>query len=319
MRPGLRSQLLAAGVSFVLGFAVANIGLILIQRPDQVLWIVVGAILMATGVFGVLFADTRRRLSWWAVLGAELSLLAVGVPLLWLFSLSLSSSPVTSLWPENADWSAFTHAWSAGKGAALNTVIVTAPAVAAGCVLGALAATATVRGRLPGQKVVSWILLGALFAPAFALAGPMATQAYDFGMFDQRRYLAVCIIAITTPLSWWLFDRIGSTLAWNVRQLLIVDGATLIHRLWLFWARVVLPRAIGVVAIVFIIAAGDVALGFATTASNETMTLPAQLASWNAPSVQTIAAIALWWLVPCIVVAVMCNRMIGDLFKRRSR
>lgn len=319
MIPSVRSRLSAAAVSFVLGFAVANVGLVFIERPDQVLWIVLGAVFMVTGALGVLLADSKRRISWWAVLGAEVSLVVILVPILWLFSLALSSDPVTTLWPQNPDKTVFADAWNDGKHAALNTAIVTALAVVIGCALGALGAVATVRGRFAGRGVVTWVLLGALFMPGFALAVPMATQAYAFGMHDQRYYLAVCMLAVTVPLAWWIFDRVGPRLPWSLRDGLKAEGATVIARIWFFWARCVLPPAVGVAAIVFMVAAGDAALAIAITATSDSLTLPAQLVQTGQSSPATTAAIALWWLIPGIIVAALCNRMITDLFTRRAR
>lgn len=310
----VRSRLIASAVAFLLGFGIANIGLIFIEHPDQIVWIIAGVVFMVTGALGVLVSDSRRRFSLWAVLGFELAIVLIGVPVLWLLSLAVSESANPSLWPTDPDWHRFVQAWTAGKQAAWNTVIVTAPATGVGCVLGALAAVATVRQNLAGRRAAVWVLLGAVFMPAFALAGPMAAQAYVFGAHDRWWLLSVCALLITVPLSWWLFDRVAAGMPWTLRDALIVDGVPLAHRIWFFWVRALLPRVLGVVAIVFMVAATDSALSLALTATDQAQTLPAQLAMVPEPSESIIAAIALWWLLPAFVVAAVFNRIITEVF-----
>lgn len=308
----VRSRLIASAVAFLLGFGIANIGLIFIEHPDQIVWIVVGVMFMVTGALGVLVSDSRRNFSLWAVVGLELAVIMIGIPVLWLLSLAVSSSP--SLWPSDPDWHRFVQAWTAGKHAAWNTVIVTAPATVVGCVLGALGAAATVRKDLPARRAVVWVLLGALFMPAFALAGPMATQAYGFGVHDRWWLLSLCALLVTVPLSWWLFDRVAASIPWSLRDALVVDGVPPTHRVWFFWGLAVLPRVLGVAALVFMVAASDSALSLALTATDRARTLPAQLAMAPQPSESIIAATALWWLLPAFVVAAVFNRVITEVF-----
>lgn len=68
----VRSRLIASAVAFLLGFGIANIGLIFIEHPDQIVWIIAGVVFMVTGALGVLVSDSRRRFSLWAVLGLSL-------------------------------------------------------------------------------------------------------------------------------------------------------------------------------------------------------------------------------------------------------
>ncbi len=49
MTPSVRSRLWASGIAFVLGFAVANYGIIRVSRPDQWIWLGLAVVLMLTG------------------------------------------------------------------------------------------------------------------------------------------------------------------------------------------------------------------------------------------------------------------------------
>jgi multiple sugar transport system permease protein len=106
--PSVRSRLLAAAFSFALGFGVGNYGVLQIARPDQWLWIAVALLLMLTGALGVLFADTARPVSFWAVLGVEVFCVFTLLPLLWTFTVATTPAGETprTLLPHDLTWSA---------------------------------------------------------------------------------------------------------------------------------------------------------------------------------------------------------------------
>ncbi|MFI5427479.1 hypothetical protein [Aeromicrobium sp. UC242_57] len=114
MTPSVLSRLWASGLSFALGFGVGTFGIVTVARPDLWLWIVVAVVLMATGAAGVLFADTPRPVSFWAVLGVEIFAVFTLVPLLWTFTVATTPAGVTpqTLWPQDVSWQAFDDAFS---------------------------------------------------------------------------------------------------------------------------------------------------------------------------------------------------------------
>ena len=109
MRPSIRSRVVASAIAFVLGFGVANYGILRVPGRDRWLWFAVAIVLMITSVVGVLMADSRRRLSMWSVLGVEVLALFTFLPLLWTFTLATSTETLTtqSLLPHDIHWGIF--------------------------------------------------------------------------------------------------------------------------------------------------------------------------------------------------------------------
>ncbi len=68
----------------------------MVVRPDQWLWLGLAAVLMLTGAAGILFADTRRPVSVWALLGVELFAIFTAVPLLWTFTVATTPEGMTA-------------------------------------------------------------------------------------------------------------------------------------------------------------------------------------------------------------------------------
>ena len=116
MNPTVRSRLWAAGTAFVVGFVLANVGVLVVTGADRWLWVAVAAVLMGTGAVGVLVADTRRRLSLWAVLGLELAVVGTVAPLWWTAAVALtpSGTTATSMLPSSPRWSVLGDALLAG-------------------------------------------------------------------------------------------------------------------------------------------------------------------------------------------------------------
>ncbi|MEO6606417.1 MAG: hypothetical protein ABIN55_12440, partial [Aeromicrobium sp.] len=117
LTPSVRSRLLASGLSFALGFGLANYGILMITRPDQWLWLAAAAVLMLTGAAGVLFADTNRSVSFWAVMGVELFAMFTLLPLLWTFTVATTPTELTatSLWPGEVSWQTFGDVLGSGS------------------------------------------------------------------------------------------------------------------------------------------------------------------------------------------------------------
>ena len=130
MRPTVRSRLWAAGTAFVLGFVIANVGILAIAGADRWIWLGVAVVLMLTGAVGVLVADTGRRLSLWAVLGFELAVVATVLPLWWTLAVALTPADLvaTSMLPQEPRWSVLGDVLGAGplRDAAVTSILTVA-------------------------------------------------------------------------------------------------------------------------------------------------------------------------------------------------
>ena len=109
MSPTIRSRLAASATAFLLGFVLANYGILRVAGPDRWLWLAIAIVLMVTGAVGVIISDSPRRVSVWSVVGYEFMIVFTLVPIVWIFSVATAGDlgTPTSILPQRVDWSAF--------------------------------------------------------------------------------------------------------------------------------------------------------------------------------------------------------------------
>jgi ABC-type glycerol-3-phosphate transport system permease component len=305
----------ASATAFVLGFGVANYGILRVPGRDRWLWFAVAIVLMITSVVGVLMADSRRRLSMWAVLGVEVLALFTFLPLLWTFTLATSTETVTtqSFLPHNIHWGVFRDVLTSDtiRHAAVTSALVSAIATVVSVLLAVPAAYALVRRRVPGRRAVYFVVLAVLMAPLVALAGPLGDQLRTFGVFGSRFVLVVPTLLITLPLAWWLSLTLMRDLPWTLRDSVLADGATRAQSFRAFGVPMVVPALLTISLITFIAACNDAVIGATLTAGDESRTLPATLLlaadQLDQPSA-AVAATGLLWLVPALLVLLALPR-----------
>lgn len=326
MTPSVRSRLWASGTSFALGFGLANYGILMIAKPDQWLWIVASVVLMVTGAAGVLFADTTRPISFWAILGVQVFVLFTLVPLLWVFTVATAppgSTPQT-IWPQEVSWSAFDGAIHSEilRRAAGTSLLVSGLATVIAMPLAAAAAFALVRLDVRGRRVAYGFVLAALLVPMVALAGPFADLLIAFDLYGSRLALVLPALAITLPLGTWLSVTVFRDVPWSLADAVRADGATRWQSLRLFAAPHLLP-GLGVAALlVFVAGCNDFVIGSALAPDDRTLPLPATLllASGQVEnSSAAIAAAGLLWLLPAFVLLLLFPRRINHLLGRSYR
>jgi multiple sugar transport system permease protein len=326
MIPSVRSRLWASGVSFALGFGLANYGVLMVVRPDQWLWLAAAVVLMLTGAVGILFADTGRAVSIWSLLGLELFAIFTAVPLLWTFTVATTPDGFTarSLWPKDVSWSTFHDVLTSDplRHAALTSVMVSGIATAIALPLALGAAYALVRLRVRGRRVVYVFVLAALLLPLVALTGPLADQLIAFGRYDSRLALVPPALIITLPLSIWLCVTLFGTVSWSLQDAVRADGATLWQRLRRFAVPALGPGVLLIALLVFLVGCQDFVLGAALSSGDGSRPLPATLllatGELDNPSA-TVAAAGLLWLVLPFVLLAVAPRKVSQLLGRSYR
>lgn len=316
--PSVRSRLSAAIVAFVVGFGLANLAIFTIPPPDQVLWVVVAGVLMLTSAWGVLVADSPRRVSVWAVLGAEAFAVFTLVPLLWLVSLATAGGTTpTSLWPEA--WSGSGFRELADDGVLREAAILSASAAGLATLLAALPALGLavllVRSRWRPRRFVRAAAVTAVLLPAVALAIGAGDLLLRVGAAPSP-LLRVTIVqmAIAVPLATWVFASALQAAPWNLVDAARVDGArgrTVLVRVLL---PTVGPALVVGLALTAVVTAQDLALATSVTGPQAT-TLPAVLLdrAHDPGSVAVVAATGLCWGVPVAVLALVAPRTITRL------
>jgi ABC-type glycerol-3-phosphate transport system permease component len=326
MTPSIRSRLIAAFTAFVLGFGMANYGILQIASPDRWLWVAVAAVLMLTGAAGVLFADTRRVVSFWAVLGVEIFAVFTIVPLLWTFTVATTPSEATAqtLWPRDLTWAAFDGAANSDilRDAAASSLIVAALATIIAMPLALPAAWALVRLPVRGRRFAYRVVIAALLIPGVAVAGPLADQLISFGAYGSRLALVVPMLIVTVPFAIWLSVTVLKGVPWGLLDAVRADGATR----WQLFRRFAVPHlgpgAGAATLIVFVVACQDFVLGAALAPDRPSLPLPATLMVADGQidgSSAAIAAVGLLWLLIPVAVLLVFSRRINYLLGRSSR
>jgi multiple sugar transport system permease protein len=324
--PSVRSRLWASIISFALGFAVANYGILAIARPDQWLWIGVAVVLMATGAAGVMFADTARAVSFWAVLGLELIVVFVAVPVLWTFTVATTPAGQTArtVWPQDVTWSAFDGAIHSDilRDAAATSFVVAALATLIALLLGVPAAYALVRLPVRGRWLVYGLFVAALLVPVVALVGPFADQLIDLDAFGSRLSLVVPALVITLPLATWLSVTLFRDAPWTLFDAVRADGATRTQQLRRFALPQLAPGLVVVALLTFVAACNDFVIGAGLAADRPALTVPATLLLATGQVDDASAAVAaaglLWLLLPLALLLVLPRR-INHLLGRSYR
>ncbi len=315
MRPSIRSRFFASATAFVLGFGVANYGILYVPGRDRWLWFAVAIVLMLTSVVGVLMADSRRRVSMWAVIGLEMLVVFTVLPLLWMFTLATSAETATtqSIVPIDVQWSVFGDVLGneAIRQAAATSALVSLIATVVSVLFAVPAAYALVRRRVRGGRGVYFFVLAVLLAPLVAIAGPFGDQLRMFGVFGSRYVLVVPTLMITLPLALWLSVTLMRELPWTLRDSVRADGATRVQSFRAFGLPMVVPALLVISFITFIAACNDAVIGATLTAGDESRTLPATLLlasdQFGQPSA-VVAATGLLWLVPALLVLLALPR-----------
>ena len=326
MTPSVRSRLWASGIAFVLGFAVANYGIIRVPRPDLWIWIGVAIVLILTSAAGILFADTRRPLSVWSLIGVELFAVFTLVPLLWTFTVATAPEATTprTAWPQAVSWDAFDGALHSGilQDAAVTSLVVAGIATAVAMPLAVAAAYALVRLPVRGRRVAYGLVVGALLLPLLALAGPIVDQAIAFDRYGTRLSLVPSALAITLPLAIWLCVTVFRDVPWSLRESVRADGATRRQAFVRFAVPNILPGVFVAALLVFVAGCNDFVLGAALAADDHSRPLPATLMLATGQldrSSSAVAAAGLLWLAPVVVLLLLFPRRITQLLGRSYR
>lgn len=317
MTPSIRSRVIASGVAFLLGFAIANIGIIAIPAPDHRLWIAAAAVLIVTAGAGVVFADTRRGLSVWALLGIEVFVLFTLLPVLWLFTLATTPSGDTALtlWPQEINWEAFGTALDVDAVAAgmRHSVIAALIATAISIPVAVGAAHTLVRTRPPGHRYVRGVVTAVLLAPLLTWAVPMAQQVRELGVVGSPLVTALGYLVITVPLAIWMLIGVFEQVRWDLVESVRAAGVDQWGMVRKAWLPHLAPGVLATSVTVFAAACLDFVVGAGVTAGDGP--LPASLLALSGDA-SLVAAVGVLWLIPLVVLVGLFSARITRIMGR---
>src|ERR1700752_3577060 len=121
-----------------------------------------------------------------------------------------------------------------------NTMYVAICATVLSIIASVLAAYAIVRLRYKGANVVGGLIFLAYLVPPSLLFLPLATAAFQYGLFDSPMALILTYPTILIPFSTWLLMGYFKTIPFVLEECALIDGASR----WQILTRIVLPLAI---------------------------------------------------------------------------
>ena len=160
-----------------------------------------------------------------------------------------------------------------------NTVTISVTATFLSILLGVTAAYSLARFRFRGNKLLSQWILSIRLAPAIAFVVPFFIIFKTLELLDTPIALIIIYTAFLLPFSIWLLASFIREVPAEAEQAALVDGCDRLQVL----RRIVLPQiwpAIGVVALLNLVAAWNEFLFALTLTSVDSMTLPVAMSNF---------------------------------------
>lgn len=123
-------------------------------------------------------------------------------------------------------WSNYARAWGEARFGDyfLNSVVVTGVSVALIVHLGAMAAYALARFRVPGGPVVFWLFLAGLMIPAQLAMVPLFFELRALGLLNSRMGLVLVYTANGLPFAIFILAGFFRSLPRTLYEAAIIDG-----------------------------------------------------------------------------------------------
>ena len=170
-----------------------------------------------------------------------LSLFAI-LPLLSMLTTALSvqgSSPPGLAWPDHPQWHNFVDAWTAANFFALfrSSAVIALVVVPVAVSMATAAGYALAQFRVPGGKVMYFLLLLGLTLPLEALITPLYFEIRDMGLLGSRWAIILPLIALQMPFGVVWMRAHFLTAPPSLTEAALIDGATS----WQVFRRIHLP------------------------------------------------------------------------------
>lgn len=163
----------------------------------------------------------------------------------------------------------------------MNSLLVTAASTVLAVALGALAAYALARIRLPFRLsiVIGLAFLLVRFYPKITVALPYYLMMRELGLLDTRAAVVLAHVSITVPFVVWLLLGFFEELPREIELSAMLDGCGPIRRFVLIVLPLTAP-ALGAAAVLTAFLSWNEFLMASTVASNEAKTLPVRISSF---------------------------------------
>lgn len=244
-------------------------------------------------------------------------------PLIWVLfgSFKTKDEVIANVWgpPSQLMWSNYAEAWRiSGMGSRiLNSIGVTALALALLVVTATPAAYALSRIAFRGRNVILAFIVAAMLVPPQVMAIPLFMTARDLGLVNSRIGIAIIHAASTLPLSIFIMRSFFLTLPMELEDAARMDGASRLQTLWYVMLPLIRPGIALVTIFAFIEIWNDFFLAFLLLREPSVQTIPLGLVAffqqygslWNL----YFAALAMTTLPVVIVFLLMQRQFIAGL------
>lgn len=188
----------------------------------------------------------RRQLRSWsfyAFLGVAVVIWII--PLIWMFSLSLSdnealSRDTTNLLPVDPTLDNFTALFESGKTPRWfwNSIVVTVSTTLLTLLLASMAGYAFARIPFRGKRIAYPLVLAGLMVPKEAMFIPLFLMFADWG--QHNTYHALVLPRIAAPLGVFIMTQFFSSIPDELEEAAVIDGASR----WTIFRRIMLPMSV---------------------------------------------------------------------------
>lgn len=186
-----------------------------------------------------------RIRSWTFVLFLVIAAIVWIVPLVWMFSLSLTPNDVlqrstTNILPVDPTLDNFSAVFQVGLTPRwlLNSVIVTGVTTIVTVLLSAMAGYAFARIPFRGKRIAFPLVLAGLMVPREAMFVPLFLMFAEWDMHNT--YQALALPRIAAPLGVFIMTAFMAAIPREIEEAAVVDGA---GRWRIFW-RIMLPMSV---------------------------------------------------------------------------
>lgn len=188
---------------------------------------------------------SNRARSFLYIIGMVIVVFFWAIPIIWMFSLSLTPNNILQRTTSNLippEWTLdnFATALSVGEMPRwfLNSTIVTVVATLVTLVLCAAAGYAFARIDFRGKRIVYPFVLAGLMVPKEAMFIPLFLMFANLDM--QNSYTALILPRVATPLGVFIMTQFFKAIPGEIEEAAQIDGAS---RFTIFW-RIMLPMSV---------------------------------------------------------------------------
>jgi multiple sugar transport system permease protein len=241
-------------------------------------------------------------------------------PFYWLVNLSLKTGPELSgsaIFPANPSLANYTAIFQNADFlfGLRNSAIVAIATTALAILVGAPAAYALARLRVPGKALILGGILSVTTFPAIAIAAPLFSLWTDIGLYNSLIGLILPYLVFTLPLATFIMTTFFREIPLEIEEAAELDGLNKFHTFLRVVAPLSTPGIVTAGLLTFIFAWNEFLLAITLTSTPQARTVPAAIAFFTG-SVQyeqplgTIAAASVVISIPLIILVVIFQRRI---------